>query len=114
APGSRRRAAGDVRERRLGGARGRMERAAIARRLRWPWANVLLPHVAKPDRAEKWLFSKLPEWEETPERPQPAQVEIAADEVEARLERLTGAGAERREGQRSYARDVGRVFSPRS
>src|SRR5690606_30209152 len=83
-------------------------------RLRWPWANVLLPHVAKPDRAEKWLFSKLPEWEETPERQQPAQVDIAADEVEARLERLTGAGAERREGQRSYARDVGRVFSPRS
>src|SRR5688500_16242184 len=32
-------------------------------RLRWPWAPVLAPHIAKPGRAEKWLFSKLPEWE---------------------------------------------------
>ncbi len=82
-------------------------------RLRWPWANVLLPHLAKPDRAEKWLFSKLPEWEEAPERPQPAQVDMSPDEVETRLERLTGEGAERREGQRAYARDVARVFAPR-
>jgi ATP-dependent DNA helicase DinG len=83
-------------------------------KLRWPWAQVLAPHVRRPERAEKWLFSKLPEWEEAPERPQPAQVEIAGDEVEARLEDLTGAGAERREGQRSYAREAGRVFAPRS
>ncbi len=83
-------------------------------RLRWPWAPVLAPHVRKPERAEKWLFSKLPEWEEAPERPQPAQVEIDPDEVEDRLALLTGAGAERREGQRSYAREAGRVFAPRS
>ncbi|NNC59759.1 MAG: ATP-dependent DNA helicase, partial [Erythrobacter sp.] len=38
-------------------------------RLRWPWAGVLAPHVRKPERAEKWLFSRLPEWEEAPERP---------------------------------------------
>lgn len=82
-------------------------------RLRWPWAPVLAPHIAKPDRAEKWLFSRLPEWEEAPERPQPAQVDIEADEVERRLERLTGDGAERREGQRAYARDSARVFGPR-
>ncbi len=82
-------------------------------RLRWPWAPVIAPHVAKPERAERWLFSKLPEWEEAPERPQPAQVAIEPDEVEARLERLTGDGAERREGQRSYAREAGRVFAPR-
>ena len=37
-------------------------------RLRWPWANVLAPHVRRPERAEKWLFSRLPEWEEAPER----------------------------------------------
>ena len=83
-------------------------------RLRWPWAAVIAPHVAKPDRAEKWLFSRLPEWEEAPERPQPAQVAIEPNEVEARLERLTGEGAERREGQRLYAREAGRVFAPRA
>src|SRR6187402_123673 len=82
-------------------------------RLRWPWAPVLAPHVRKPERAEKWLFARLPEWEEAPERPQPAQVEMSGDEIEARLGELTGAGAERREGQRSYAREAGRIFAPR-
>ncbi|ABC62678.1 ATP-dependent DNA helicase [Erythrobacter litoralis] len=82
-------------------------------RLRWPWAGVLAPHVAKPERAEKWLFSRLPEWEEVPERPQPAQVNLAEAEVEAQLARLTGEGAEKRDGQRAYAKDVGGVFAPR-
>jgi ATP-dependent DNA helicase DinG len=82
-------------------------------RLRWPWANVLVPHLRQPAKAEKWLFSRLPEWEETPERPQPAQVSLDADEIEARLRRLTGDQAEQREGQRLYAREAGRVFAPR-
>ncbi|MEO6151934.1 MAG: ATP-dependent DNA helicase [Croceibacterium sp.] len=82
-------------------------------RLRWPWAAIAAPHIRKPERAEKWLFSKLPEWQEAPERPQPAQVVLAPEAVEARLEQLTGAGAERREGQRAYAREAGRVFAPR-
>ncbi|MGN6498308.1 MAG: ATP-dependent DNA helicase, partial [Tsuneonella sp.] len=82
-------------------------------RMRWPWAQVLGPHVRKPERAEKWLFARLPEWEEMPERPQPAQVLIEEFEVEGRLARLTGEGAEQREGQRTYAREAGRVFAPR-
>jgi ATP-dependent DNA helicase DinG len=83
-------------------------------RLRWPWAGVLASRVAQPAKAEKWLFSRLPEWEEAPERPQPAQVAIDEFEIEARLERLTGEGAERREGQRAYSREAGRVFAPRA
>src|SRR5690606_20046714 len=75
---------------------------------------VLAPRVAQPPQAEKWLFSRLPEWEEAPDRPQPVQVAIDEFEIEARLERLTGEGAERREGQRSYAREAARVFAPRS
>ena len=82
-------------------------------RLRWPWAPILAPHIAKPGRAEKWLFSRLPEWDEVPERPQPGTVQIGEAEIEARLASLTGEGAERREGQRSYSRDVGRIFAPR-
>ena len=82
-------------------------------RMRWPWANVLSPHVRQPARAEKWLFSRLPEWEETPERPAPAQVVIESDEVEARLRCLTGDHAEQREGQRTYAREAAKVFAPR-
>lgn len=83
-------------------------------RLRWPWAQVLKPHIAKPERAERWLFARLPEWEEAGERPAPRQVELAPEAVQAQLARLTGEGAESREGQRAYAADVAKVFAPRS
>ncbi|WP_133365158.1 ATP-dependent DNA helicase [Qipengyuania sediminis] len=82
-------------------------------RLRWPWAQVLGGHIAKPAQAERWLFARLPEWEEAPERAQPAQVLLDELEIEGHLERLTGEGAERREGQRHYARSAGAVFAPR-
>jgi ATP-dependent DNA helicase DinG len=82
-------------------------------RLRWPWAAVLAPHIAQPQRAERWLFARLPEWEETPERPQPGQAVLGDAEIAARLAELTGAGAERRDGQRAYATEAGKVFAPR-
>ncbi len=82
-------------------------------RLRWPWANVLAPHIAKPERAEKWLFSRLPEWEEAAERPAPAQITLSPDAVLEQLDHLTGEHSERREGQRSYATSVAQVFAPR-
>ena len=83
-------------------------------RLRWPWAPVAAPHIARPERAEKWLFSRLPEWTEAPERPQPAQVTLDPQAIDARLGELTGADAERREGQVAYAREAGRIFAPRA
>ncbi|HTM94776.1 MAG TPA: ATP-dependent DNA helicase [Croceibacterium sp.] len=82
-------------------------------RLRWPWSTLLGPHIARPERAERWLFSRLPEWEEAPERPQPAQVALSAEDVLARLDHLTGQDAERREGQRAYAGDAAGAFAPR-
>ena len=82
-------------------------------RLRWPWANVLKPHIARPQRAEKWLFAKLPEWEEAPERGAPRQVELTEADVLAQLDHLTGEGAEQRAGQRAYATDAARIFAPR-
>ena len=86
-------------------------------RLRWPWAGVLNAHIKKPERAEKWLFSKLPEWEETPERAQPAQVTLPPEAIEAQLDRITGSigdsGGEKRAGQRDYARGVAGIFAPR-
>ncbi len=82
-------------------------------RLRWPWANVIAPHIRQPQRAERWLFTRLPEWEETPERPQPAQVTLTPEEVRARLATLTGSGAEERESQRAYAAEAASAFSPR-
>ena len=82
-------------------------------KLRWPWSGVLAQHIARPEQNERWLFARLPEWEETPERPQPAQVHLPEAEIDARLETLTGAAAERREGQRQFARAAGSIFAPR-
>ncbi|MEM6493058.1 MAG: ATP-dependent DNA helicase, partial [Pseudomonadota bacterium] len=82
-------------------------------RLRWPWAQVLKPHVARPDRAEKWLFSTLPEWEEAGERAPPRPVELTRADVLSQLDHLTGEGAEKREGQRDYAGEAARIFAPR-
>ncbi|WP_310534701.1 ATP-dependent DNA helicase [Novosphingobium sp.] len=82
-------------------------------RLRWPWAPLLAPRIAKPERAERGLFGKLPEWEEAPERPQPAQVSLGPEEVAARLAALTGSGAEVRAGQQAYAAEAARTFAPR-
>ncbi|HUQ13312.1 MAG TPA: ATP-dependent DNA helicase, partial [Novosphingobium sp.] len=67
----------------------------------------------KPERAERWLFARLPEWEEAPERPQPAQISLGSEEIEARLARLLGRDAEERPGQRDYARAAASVFAPR-
>ncbi len=83
-------------------------------RLRWPWAQVLRSHIAKPERAERWLFARLPEWEETGERPAPRQVDLAPEAIAAQLARLTGESAEQRDGQRAYAQDAARIFAPRS
>ncbi|WP_121116439.1 ATP-dependent DNA helicase [Croceibacterium ferulae] len=82
-------------------------------RLRWPWAQVLGPHVARPERAERWLFARLPEWQETPPRAQPRQVTLDDNAVTTRLTQLTGDGAEQRAGQQAYARNVASVFAPR-
>jgi ATP-dependent DNA helicase DinG len=82
-------------------------------RMRWPWATLLGPRIRKPEKAERWLFTRLPEWEEAAERPQPAQVVLGGDAVVARLAELTGAGAEARPTQQDYAREAARMFAPR-
>lgn len=82
-------------------------------RLRWPWAPALSPAVSRPGQAERWLFSKLPEWEERPPRPAPRTVTLAASDVAERLARLTGSGAEQRQGQRDYAAAAAGAFAPR-
>ena len=82
-------------------------------RLRWPWAGVLSSAIARPERAERWLFARLPEWEETAERPQPAQVALRESAILKRLDQLTGADAEARPGQRAYAAESGAIFAPR-
>ncbi len=82
-------------------------------RLRWSWAPLLTARIETPAKAERWLFARLPEWEEAPERPQPGQVTLNADDVHSRLTRLTGNEAENRPAQASYAQEAAYLFEPR-
>ncbi|WP_119184533.1 ATP-dependent DNA helicase [Sphingomonas turrisvirgatae] len=83
-------------------------------RLRWSWAPVVTQAIAKPEKAERWLFSRLPEWSEQAPRTPPRTVSLEADEVRERLAELTGRGAEAREGQRLYAEAAASAFAPRT
>lgn len=83
-------------------------------RLRWPWAKPLTGIIAPPQRAERWLFSRLPEWEEPAPQPQPQQVVLSETAVLDRLAQLTGASAEQRSGQRAFAIEAAGAFAPRA
>jgi ATP-dependent DNA helicase DinG len=82
-------------------------------RVRWPWAPAVAERLKRPERDERWLFSKLPEWEEDNARPQPRPVRVAEEEALARLAGLVGDAAEVREGQRAYAAAAAAAFAPR-
>ncbi|MFM9977508.1 MAG: ATP-dependent DNA helicase [Sphingomonadaceae bacterium] len=83
-------------------------------RLRWTWSSVIADTLAKPADSERWLFSKLPEWEEKPPRPPARTISIAPADASDRLDTLTGMHAERREGQRAYAEAATAAFEPRA
>ena len=82
-------------------------------RLRWPWAGAVYERITKPAEAERWLFSKLPEWEEQSPRPRPRSISLDSQEVQDQLDHLTGSGAEEREGQKQFATAAASAFAPR-
>ncbi|HXG81574.1 MAG TPA: ATP-dependent DNA helicase, partial [Sphingomicrobium sp.] len=82
-------------------------------RLGWGWAPFIGQRLAKPERAERMLFSRLPQWEEQAERPQPKTISIPASDAQAKLAELTGKGSEPREGQRAMAGEAASIFAPR-
>ena len=86
---------------------------ATLHRLGWSWAGLIGQRLAPPGEAERMLFSRLPQWEESAERAAPRPVVIAPGDAQARLDQLTGAGAEPREGQRAMAAAVTQMFAPR-
>jgi len=83
-------------------------------RMRWPWAGIISQYLKKPAKPERWLFSRLPEWEEKPPRPAPRTITLDKGDVESHLEHLTGDGAEKRQGQRDYADAAAHIFAPRA
>ncbi|RDV07770.1 ATP-dependent DNA helicase [Sphingorhabdus pulchriflava] len=93
---------------------GAWDAAQALARLRWPWARVVADQLPKPEQKERWLFSKLPEWEEAPLRTPPRSVVLDRAAVETQLARLTGSGAEIREGQRAFAASAAHIFDPRA
>lgn len=92
---------------------GAWDSAQALMRLRWPWANLVLAALKKPERPERWLFSRLPEWEEAPPRTPPRIVTLQADAVQERLASLVGGSAETRQGQRDFAQATANIFAPR-
>ena len=87
--------------------------AGSLERLRWPWAIEVSARLKMPVTAERFLFSRLPDWDEVQPRGAPRPVVLSAGEVAQRLDRLTGVGAEPREGQRDYAEAARAAFAPR-
>ena len=86
---------------------------ATMQRLRWPWAKIVLEVLARPPQAERGLFAKLPEWEEKAPRPAPRPAVVAGEDALARLDALTGPGAEVRKGQQAYAVAASEAFAPK-
>ena len=86
--------------------------ASLAR-LGWTWAALVGQRLARPERGERMLFSRLPQWEEQGDRPQPRTISIPAADAEAKLRDLTGTGSEPREGQRAMAGEAAAIFAPR-
>ncbi|HYN46554.1 MAG TPA: ATP-dependent DNA helicase, partial [Allosphingosinicella sp.] len=82
-------------------------------RLRWTWAGAVADRLKRPERDERWLFTRLPEWEESGGRPQPRPVRLDLAETAGRLAHLVGTDAEVRDGQRDYAAAAAAVFDPR-
>ena len=82
-------------------------------RAHWNWAGLVCARVSMPRESEPGLFARLTEWEESAPRPQPRAVTISAEAAEERLAQLTGAGSERRAGQRAMAAAATQVFAPR-
>jgi ATP-dependent DNA helicase DinG len=93
---------------------GAWDAAQALLRLRWPWANIVLQHLKKPEKAERWLFAKLPEWEDAAPRPAPRVVTLNPDIVQTHLAHLVGDKAEVRTGQRAFAGAAAQIFAPRA
>ncbi len=89
---------------------GAWDSAQALMRVRWPWANLVLRHLNKPEKPERWLFSRLPEWEEAPLRTPPRVVTLNPEAVQAQLASLVGGEAETRQGQRDFAQAAAHIF----
>ncbi|MEO6248867.1 MAG: ATP-dependent DNA helicase [Sphingomicrobium sp.] len=87
---------------------------ATLHRLGWGWAPLVAARLAKPERGERILFARLPQWEEQPERVPPRTVTVSGADAIERLALLTGGAAEARIGQQAMAAEAAGIFAPRA
>ena len=92
---------------------GAWHSAAALSRQRWGWAPFLLDRLDTPGDKDRWLFSRLPEWQDAPPRPAAKAITPDPADVAAMLARLTGSTAEDRPSQRDYALTTAQIFAPR-
>ena len=85
---------------------------ASLHRLGWSWAPLVGRYLERPERGERMLFSRLPQWEETGDKPPPLATAVDPDDAMETLDKLSGR-AEAREGQRAMAASAASVFAPR-
>jgi ATP-dependent DNA helicase DinG len=85
---------------------------ATLHRLGWGWAPLVGSRLARPERGERMLFSRLRQWDEAGERPPPRPIVVDPSRARIRLDEFTGR-AEAREGQRAMAEAVAGTFAPR-
>jgi ATP-dependent DNA helicase DinG len=85
---------------------------ASLQRMGWAWAALVGQRLERPERGERMLFSRLPQWEESADKPPPLQVPVDSDTAIRKLDVLTGR-AEAREGQRAMAAAASSIFAPR-
>ncbi|MEQ1509063.1 MAG: ATP-dependent DNA helicase [Sphingopyxis sp.] len=83
-------------------------------RARWAWAAEVTRVLPLPQKGDRGLFSRLPEWEENPPSPRPRDIQLSLDAIDERLTQITAQGGERREGQRAMARATAAIFAPRA
>ena len=85
---------------------------ATLHRLGWGWAPIIGAPLARPERGERMLFSRLKQWEEAGERPPPRTISLDPAAARHKLDALTGR-AEAREGQQAMAEAASAVFAPK-
>jgi ATP-dependent DNA helicase DinG len=86
---------------------------ASLHRMGWGWATLVGSRLERPERGERMLFSRLPQWEEAGDRPPPLATSVAPNDAESKLAELTGKKAEPREGQKAMASAAASVFAPK-
>jgi ATP-dependent DNA helicase DinG len=92
---------------------GAWSAARTLHRAGWGWAPFIGARLAMPSQAERGLFNRLPQWEETAPRPAPRTVPADPAGAEARLAALAGPDRVPRAGQRAMALAAAAAFAPR-